>query len=76
MGCEPSRADQDRWIKKSSHYEGYHIATHADDIIIMAKNPLKYMSHIEQHFQHCKKKLQGGDLNKEVFEGSIEKVSG
>eukprot|EP00957_Ditylum_brightwellii_P152967 11643490-Ditylum_brightwellii.AAC.1 len=52
MGFEPSRADQDLWIKKSKHYEGYdYIATHVDVIIIVAKNPIKYMSYIEQHFQ-------------------------
>eukprot|EP00957_Ditylum_brightwellii_P114597 8738375-Ditylum_brightwellii.AAC.1 len=52
MGFEPSRADQDLWIKKSMHYEGYdYIATHVDDIIVVANNPLEYMSHIEQHFQ-------------------------
>eukprot|EP00957_Ditylum_brightwellii_P066260 5029095-Ditylum_brightwellii.AAC.1 len=52
MGFEPTRADQDLWIKKSEHYEGYdYIAPHMDDIIIVAKNPLKYMSHIKQHFQ-------------------------
>ena len=52
MGFEPTRADQDLWIKKSEQYEGYdYIATHVDDIIIVAKNPLEYMSHIEQHFQ-------------------------
>eukprot|EP00957_Ditylum_brightwellii_P147210 11209087-Ditylum_brightwellii.AAC.1 len=52
MGFEPSRADQDLWIKKFEHYEGYdYIATHVDDIIIVTKNPIKYMSYIEQHFQ-------------------------
>eukprot|EP00957_Ditylum_brightwellii_P160314 12203770-Ditylum_brightwellii.AAC.1 len=52
MKFEPSRVDQGLWIKKSEHCEGYdYIATHVDDIIIVAKNPLKYMGHIEQHFQ-------------------------
>eukprot|EP00957_Ditylum_brightwellii_P120661 9203767-Ditylum_brightwellii.AAC.1 len=52
MGLEPSRADQDLWIKKSEHYEGYdYIATQMDDIMIVAKNLLEYMSHIKQHFQ-------------------------
>eukprot|EP00957_Ditylum_brightwellii_P081439 6194867-Ditylum_brightwellii.AAC.1 len=52
MGFEPSRTDQDIWIKKSEHYEGYdYIATHVDDFIIVAKILLEYMSHIEQHFQ-------------------------
>eukprot|EP00957_Ditylum_brightwellii_P210500 15365052-Ditylum_brightwellii.AAC.2 len=52
IGFEPFRADQDLWINKSKHYEGYdYIATHVDDNIIVVKNPLKYMSHIEQHFQ-------------------------
>eukprot|EP00957_Ditylum_brightwellii_P171867 13083971-Ditylum_brightwellii.AAC.1 len=52
MKFEPSRVDQSLWIKKSEHYEGYdYIATHVDDFIIVTKNPLKYMGHIEQHFQ-------------------------
>eukprot|EP00957_Ditylum_brightwellii_P061664 4679137-Ditylum_brightwellii.AAC.1 len=38
--------------QKSKHYKGYdYIATHVDDIIIVAKNPLECMRHIEQHFQ-------------------------
>eukprot|EP00957_Ditylum_brightwellii_P121308 9251360-Ditylum_brightwellii.AAC.1 len=45
-------AIMDLWIKKSKHYEGYdYIATHVDDIILVAQNSLEYMSHIEQHFK-------------------------
>eukprot|EP00957_Ditylum_brightwellii_P070166 5330408-Ditylum_brightwellii.AAC.1 len=52
MGFTPSRADQDLWLKKSDHYDGYdYIATHVDDLIIAAKEPQRYMNHIEQHFQ-------------------------
>ena len=52
MGFTPSRADQDLWLRKSDEHKGYdYIATHVDDIIIVAKNPSKYMTHIEQHFQ-------------------------
>eukprot|EP00957_Ditylum_brightwellii_P038250 2891997-Ditylum_brightwellii.AAC.1 len=33
MGFEPPMTDQDLWIKKSEHYEGYdYIATHVRDI--------------------------------------------
>ena len=52
MGFTPSRADQDLWMKKSDHYDGYdYIATHVDNLIIEAKEPLRYMNHIKQHFQ-------------------------
>ena len=52
LGFEPSRADQDLWIRKSEHYNGYeYIATHVDDIIIAAKKPVEIMSQIEQHFK-------------------------
>eukprot|EP00957_Ditylum_brightwellii_P069951 5312174-Ditylum_brightwellii.AAC.1 len=52
MGFTPSRTDQDLWLRKSDEHKGYDcIATHVDDIIIVAKNPSKYMPHIEQHFQ-------------------------
>eukprot|EP00957_Ditylum_brightwellii_P178420 13590377-Ditylum_brightwellii.AAC.1 len=52
MGFTPSIADQDLWIHKSEEYNGYdNIATHVDDLIIVSKNPLKYMNYIEQHFQ-------------------------
>eukprot|EP00957_Ditylum_brightwellii_P043440 3293567-Ditylum_brightwellii.AAC.1 len=52
MGFIPSRADQDAWLRKSEDHAGYdYIAMHIDDIIIVAKNPAKYMTHIEQYFQ-------------------------
>eukprot|EP00957_Ditylum_brightwellii_P172555 13136460-Ditylum_brightwellii.AAC.1 len=52
IGFIPSRADQDLWIHKSEEYNVYdYIATNVDDLIIVSKNPLKYMNYIEQHFQ-------------------------
>eukprot|EP00957_Ditylum_brightwellii_P016840 1269541-Ditylum_brightwellii.AAC.1 len=52
MGFVPSRADQDLWLHRLDKHVGYdYIAMHVDDIIIFAKNPSKYMMHIEQHFQ-------------------------
>eukprot|EP00957_Ditylum_brightwellii_P109730 8370211-Ditylum_brightwellii.AAC.1 len=52
MGFPPSRADQDLWLKKLGQHKGYDcIATHVDDLIIMVKEPQKYMNHIEQHVQ-------------------------
>ena len=51
MGFTPSRADQDLWIRKSEEYTGYdYIATHVDDLIIASKDPLIYISQIEQEF--------------------------
>ena len=52
MGFTPSRADQDLWWIKSTDYEGYdYIATHVDDVICAAKNPMKYLATIEQEFK-------------------------
>eukprot|EP00957_Ditylum_brightwellii_P173439 13205309-Ditylum_brightwellii.AAC.1 len=46
-----SRADLDIWLRKSDNYDGYHYtATHVDDIIVVAKDPSKYMDTIQQHF--------------------------
>eukprot|EP00957_Ditylum_brightwellii_P028929 2185603-Ditylum_brightwellii.AAC.2 len=51
MGFSPSRADQMLWVKKSEQYHGYdYIATHVDNIIIIAKDPNEYINHTEQHF--------------------------
>eukprot|EP00957_Ditylum_brightwellii_P194128 14783863-Ditylum_brightwellii.AAC.1 len=52
MSFASSRTDQDPWLRRLVKYKRYdYIATHADDIIIVAKNPSKYMVHIKQHFQ-------------------------
>jgi len=47
----PSRADPDLWLKQSTDHDGYdYIATHVDDIIVVAKKPQHYLALIEQHF--------------------------
>eukprot|EP00957_Ditylum_brightwellii_P178569 13602272-Ditylum_brightwellii.AAC.4 len=52
MGFVSSGADQDLWLQKLEEYAEYnYIAMHVDDNIIIAKNPSKYMMHIEHHFQ-------------------------
>ena len=52
MGFEPTRADQDLWIRRSDDYDGYdYIATHVDDLIIVSKDPSQYMSQLEQQFK-------------------------
>ena len=39
-------------VEKLDQHKGYdYIATHVDNLIIMTKEPQKYMNHIEQHFQ-------------------------
>ena len=49
LGFKPSRADPDLWIKKSEH--GYDfIATHVDDLIVVAKKPQEYIANIEQEY--------------------------
>ena len=49
LGFTPSRADPDLWIKESKH--GYDmIATHVDDLIVVAKNPEEYISLIKQEY--------------------------
>ena len=49
IGFEPSRADPDLWIKKMEHGYDY-IATHVDDLIVVAKKPQEYLALIEQEF--------------------------
>ena len=52
MGFVPSRAYQDLGYRKSDDYDRYdYITTHVDDIMISAKNPMEYMSVIEQSFK-------------------------
>ena len=51
MDFIPSRADPDLWMKINDEKNGYdYIATHVDDLIIVAKEPQHYMSMIEQEF--------------------------
>ena len=51
IGFIPSRADPDLWMKMNEEENGYdYIATHVEDLIIMAKEPQRYMSMIEQEF--------------------------
>ena len=49
LGFEPSRADPDLWIKKTSYGYDY-IATHVDDVIVASKTPGEYMARIEQEY--------------------------
>eukprot|EP00957_Ditylum_brightwellii_P119855 9145374-Ditylum_brightwellii.AAC.1 len=56
MGFTSTRAGQDLWLKRSEHHDGYdYIATHVDDLIIAAKEPQCYMTHIKQYFQRGNK---------------------
>ena len=51
MGFTPSRADPDLWIKESGNKDTYeYIATYVDDIIIVSKDPTKYMENIKEVF--------------------------
>eukprot|EP00957_Ditylum_brightwellii_P099964 7617776-Ditylum_brightwellii.AAC.1 len=44
LDFEPSKVDQDLWLRKQYTYECYdYIATHVDSIIIVTKNSTKYM---------------------------------
>jgi hypothetical protein len=53
MGFQPSRADQDLWLRKSDNYNGYdYMATHVDDIITASKQPGEYMAKIEQEIHN------------------------
>ena len=46
-----SRVDQDIWIRKSDDHEGYdYLATHVDDIVVVAKKPGEYIAQIDQEF--------------------------
>eukprot|EP00957_Ditylum_brightwellii_P065119 4939469-Ditylum_brightwellii.AAC.1 len=52
IGFVPLMADQDLGLQKLEEHAGYdYIATHIDNIIIVAKNPSKCMTRIEHHFQ-------------------------
>eukprot|EP00957_Ditylum_brightwellii_P035462 2688481-Ditylum_brightwellii.AAC.1 len=91
MGFVPSRADQDLWLHKLDEHMGYdYIATHVDNIIIVAKSTSKYMIHIEQHFQMLNvtdspSYYLGNDLvrqgkfdsvvHKGLFKGNVEEIS-
>ena len=49
MGFSPTRSDPDLWMKMANdgdHYE--YIATYVDDLIIISKNPEKYMDTIKK----------------------------
>ena len=51
MGFVPTRADPDLWIKhdtKAGKYE--YIATYVDDIIIVSRDPMKYIDIIKSKF--------------------------
>ena len=51
MGFKPTRADPDLWIKPSGDGKIYeYIATYVDDIIIVAKEPSKYLEIIKSKF--------------------------
>ena len=51
MGFNTSRADADLWIKIANDGTGYeYIATHVDDVIVVAKDPKIYMTKMAQHF--------------------------
>ena len=51
MGFKPTRADPDLWIKESDDGKKYeYMATYVDDIIIVGKDPMKYLDEIKKHF--------------------------
>ena len=51
MGFVPTRADPDLWIRLSDDQEKYeYIATYVDDIIIVAKDPNKYLNVVKDKY--------------------------
>ena len=51
MEFKPTRADPDLWIKESDDGKKYeYMATYVDDIIIVGKDPMKYLDEIKKHF--------------------------
>ena len=51
MGFHSCRADPDLWLKKTDDGTKYeYIATYVDDIIIVAKDPMKYMNLLKSKF--------------------------
>ena len=52
ISFQPTRADQDLWYRKLNDYEGYDfIATHFNDILIVAKKTMDYTAQIKQSFK-------------------------
>ena len=50
MGFSASRADANIWIKKTKDGNGYeYIATHVDDMIVVAKDPNTYITRMANH---------------------------
>ena len=49
FGFEPTRADPDLWFKRAQNGKYYeYIASHVDDIIIVSKDPTKYVKMLEK----------------------------
>jgi len=66
MGFLPSRADPDLWLKKSEHHKGYdYVATHVDDLIVVAKDPMIYLKPLGERFA-----LRNSFLNPDFYLGS------
>ena len=71
LGFVPSRADPDLWIKESddgTHYE--YIGTHVDDLIIVSKNPMKYIDIIKTIYP-----LRNVEENPEFYLGNNVKIN-
>ena len=51
MGFRPTRADPDLWIRESDDGNSYeYIATYVDDIIVVAKEPMRYLENMKRKF--------------------------
>ena len=52
LGFTPSRAYQDKWLRKLDKFNGYDfIVTHVDNIFSAVNNPSKYINEIEKTFK-------------------------
>ena len=70
LGFTPSRADPDLWIKQSddnTHYE--YIGTHVDDMIVVSKDPMKYINIIKKIYP-----LRNVEENPEFYLGNNVKI--
>ena len=71
-GFVPSRADPDLWIKKSEDGSSYeYIATHVDDIVIAAKDPMQYIDKLKTVYP-----LRNVEVDAEYYLGNnIERIN-
>ena len=66
MGFVPTRADPDLWIKLNGESDTYeYIATYVDDLIVVAKEPMRYLDEIKKQYP-----IRNIEFNPEYYLGN------